>query len=245
MGAIEKQIYSLVKRKNPGNPLAYVRDIVRPLSMDTLTQCIRNCNDCSIGNGVRSLPYGNYNGSILIIRDFVSSEDLSESYVYPYNPNREPDVQISDTFLRHGIDLDQTLWMHAVNCCPHEIIGKRVCPRIPNKTELTNCRVFSDFAIRSFAPVFIFLMGSTALSMFLDVSMNDTHGRIISIHGTPAMPIYSPEYLAMTKEKMPDSYAIYKRVCDEDIERAASFLKQEYPTLLIKEKKENAIHGKH
>lgn len=235
MGTTEEKIYSLVKDKNPGNPLAYVRDIVRPLSMEKLTQCMKNCNDCEIGNGVRSLPYGSYNASILIIRDYIPKEDLNKDYVSPYNE------VIANEFERYGIDKNQLLWVNAVNCCPHEVIGKRVCARIPNKNELRNCKVFVDFAIQSFAPVFIFLMGTTALSMFIDSGMNEMHGHIVSIHGIPTIPVYSPEYLELTKEKMPDSYPIYQRVFEEDIERAVSFLKTEYPVLFTLNKKESVL----
>lgn len=241
MGAIEEQIYSLVKNKNPNNPLAYVRNIVRPLSIDKLIQCMKSCNDCSIGNNVRSLPYGNYNGSILIVRDFVSKEYLGKKYVYAYNENNESDAAVKQSIEQYGINTKQILWMNAVNCCPYEIIGKRTCSRIPNKTELCNCKVFVDFAIQSFAPVFIFLMGATALSMFIDIGINEMHGHFVSLHGIPAMPVYSPEYLQTVKEKMPDSYPICKKVFDNDIERASMFLRQRYPILFNSNVKKESV----
>lgn len=236
LNTIEKQIQYLVRNKNPGNPLAYVRNIVRPLSFERLTQCIKQCNDCSICNGPRSIPYGNYNGSILAIRDFVSKGHINDSYVYPYDNNNEDDVFFRHVLESYGIDMNQILWINAVNCCPYETINKRIYPRMPNKTELCNCKVFSHFAIESFAPIFIFLIGSTALSMFIDASMNDMHGHFISLHGITAMPIYSPEYLRNAKEKMSATYGIEERILKKDVQRASDFLRKTYPQVLSSQK---------
>lgn len=238
LDAIEKQILSLVKSKNPGNPLAYVRNIVRPLSFERLTQCIKQCNDCPISNGPRSLPYGNYNGSILIIRDFVSKEHINDRYIYSYDNNNESDVFVRYVLESCDINMNQTLWINAVNCCPYETINKHMYPRMPNKTELNNCEIFSRFAIESFAPIFIFLMGSTALSMFVNENMNDIHGRFISLYGITTMPIYSPEYLRNAKEKMPDTYDIKEKIFKEDMRRASDYLRQTYPQVLSIHKEE-------
>lgn len=245
MGMAEDTIYSLVAKENPGNPLAYVRDIVRPLSMNKLTECLKNCNDCKIGNDVRSIPYGNPNGSILILRDFIQEQDITKDYVYPYDEEKPYDKALCAVLEANALDMDQIIWLNAVNCCPHEMIEKRFCPRLPNQFELKNCRVFADFAIQSFAPVFIFLMGTTALSLFLDTKISEIHGHFITVNGVTAMPVYSPEYLAMISERMPESYPIYERIFKEDMKRAADFLRQEYPILIKSDTEEGGktIHA--
>ena len=59
------------------------------------------------------------------------------------------------------------------------------------------------------------------------------------------MPVYSPEYLAMISERMPESYPIYERIFKEDMKRAADFLKQEYPMLIKSDTEEGGktIHA--
>lgn len=240
----QEDILQIVKDAAPANPLAFVRDAVRTLSLQTINTCIQKCTDCPCHTNTRSMVCGDPYSPVLIIRENVSPDQIDQSIVLPYSKEskRDSDVLLTETFEYLHINPDKCLWMNAVQCCPQTQIGSQWTDRAPNKTETENCKTFVDFAIQAFAPSFIILLGNVALNMFFHTPIADVHGKQLSILGIPTIPIYSPEYILFAKSVMnPSLFEMYKDAFFTDFETAASSLYQLFPDNDLFIKKEKSV----
>lgn len=229
----QEQIKQLVEQENPANPLAYVRDIVRPLSQKKLNQYIKSCQDCATcSRRTKSAAYGNPYAPVLIVQDTIRKEQIESDAILPYDPTSS---FLVDTFLtqmlsKYAIDSNKLLWMHAIQCPLISVIDTETIYRTaPTIEEKQKCRIFLDFAIQAFAPMFILLLGNISLSMFIrDIGLSDIHGKLLHVLGVPAIATYGPDYLqylrAATGE---DSAKLFEEIFWQDIDTAVSFMKKE------------------
>lgn len=222
----EEQIYDLVWQKDPANPLAYVRDIVRPLSFDRLWICIKNCTDCPIHVYGKAMPYGSPYAPILVIKEPAAKT---------YDKTLPEDEMLRKTFEFYGLTMDKLLWMNAIQCQPKEQLAGKTIKRAPGQRELERCRTFISFAVQSFAPVFIFLFGTPAVHSFWNATVEQVHGRVLTVNSIPVMATYSTTYLRSLQATMPDTYDVYKDIFLQDMKTAHDFLAVKYPALYQKE----------
>lgn len=227
----EKKILNLVKQANPINPLSYVRDIVKEYSREKLDHYLLNCDICGLDYGPRSITKGNVHADLMIIGDSVSEAqlELGKDVVYPMEGTRG--LEMLETVLNHyHVNPDEVFYMNIVNCYPHKEIDGKILPRTPSKKEVTESKIFLDYAIDIVRPSVIVLLGSIALNVYKKEAISKARGNWIDVRGIPAMPTYHPEYFVQIEgKKHPDIIEELKIDFVDDIEKALLYLQDNYP----------------
>lgn len=190
---IRRKILSLIKQKDPDNPLEYVHDIVRDYAREKLDQHILDCRDCDICSEPKSITWGDTKARLLIVSESVCEEQsgLGRS-VYPLQDC--PQRSLLESAL--GEYYNKAFYINAVNCMPCRKTGQGIAFRLPSKTEVENCRVFTDFALDLVRPEAVLLLGPIALNLFEEKTMSEARGEIISVQGIPAVATYHPDYFS-------------------------------------------------
>ena len=135
---------------NSDNPLEYLRQIICPYSHKKLIKHINNCSDCKGACDIKSLPYGNPDANILIIKG-NATEDL------------EADSFFNELLDESGIDKDDIYVINSINCIFKRKDG---IERLPSEEERNNCKYFIDYAIDFVKPRIIIAMGSTIINSY-------------------------------------------------------------------------------
>lgn len=68
-----RQIFDLVEKANPNDPISFTVQAVKPLAIEKLNEAIENCRDCKIGQSdhcFKTISRGNENASVLMLYDF-------------------------------------------------------------------------------------------------------------------------------------------------------------------------------
>lgn len=225
----KEQILELIKNENPGNPIAYVHNIVQEYSRQKLDNHIKSCEDCDICNGIKSITKGNSNASVLIIGEAVSEDQVEEDikYVYPFE---NKSGELLNTVLESlNVNQDEIFYINAVSCRPYKQVGNEIIKRTPSKIEVNNCFTFVNYAIDVVKPQVIILLGGIALNMFKKDSISKARGGWIDIKGIPAMPTYHPGYFIEIEGKK-DSEIIDMLKWDfyTDIKNAFKYIQENY-----------------
>lgn len=217
----DSAIFNLVQGECSGNPISYVRNIVKPISYNVLNEQIKGCKDCALCNNTKHLISGNPYASILIIKD-SSTSDIEESF--DINSKDEETVLYRKIIESYNLNPDELMWVNSVACSLSDE------NKLYSKNEIKNCHIFLNNIIDSFSPLFIFCMGNTALRSFYDnTSLSDVHGKIIRINDIPSLATYSIEYLLNLKNNNELLYEQYKEIMFKDLENAIKYLDDLYP----------------
>lgn len=231
MNLIQWEIQNLVKQSGTNNPLRFVRDAVKTLSMNKLKEAMQYSIYPTKNYPVRGLPSGNPYGKILFIQDYIHAVDKDKKYVTPYEEDKK---KLIEEFLFHKFKISDFIWTYAVNICPYEEFKDSKVERSPNLQEINLSRTYVKYIIQAFTPVFIFLSGAAAFKMFFDSSFLNSIGNIYYLYEIPTMPIYNVDYLDELQIKLPDTFQSTNREYKDSIKKAAYFLKKEHPECFVK-----------
>ena len=215
----EKKILQIVRKVNPDDPLQYVHDIVRQDARKKLDLSILDCRKCPIHESTKALTYGPADASVLVISDYVFSEqDQRGGATYPF-VGTEAYGLLLRTFEFYGIPWNDLFFVSTVNCCPFLKIENDILYRIPTLPEKESCKPILEQAVRIVQPKLMIILGNVALNGFIKANLDAVHGRVLDIMGIPAIATYSPEYLLRCKEKDMDMYECEKNIFFSDFEK--------------------------
>jgi len=237
---LQKQLLDLVKKHQPeGVSLKdFVDDMIRQPAIDELNASIRRCDICPCcQNGFRSQTYGDAaKASVLIIGDFVLKNQLEAAEeqdgvktVFPYQGTEEWEL-LQKALTAYHVKPESLFWANSVQCLPQDTIGKHKLDRVPGVQEAEECKAYTDYIIRTLEPLYIILLGNTALNQYKHASIESVHGEEFEIYGIPAMPIYNPstilDIVATGDEEAIDEY---KSDFSEDLYQAFRHFQDKYP----------------
>jgi len=226
----QEQILNLVYDTDPDNPLQYVRNIVKDYSIQKMNTHIRNCQDCKICNGPKSIGIGNPNATVMIIGESISQDQINDNIdeVLPFdNKAGEMLYKILDDY---NVNKDELFIMNAVNCWPKKQIDNDYLTRTPTKKEVLNCSVFVNYAIETIQPQVIILLGNIALNMFRKDIISKTRGQWFKINGIDTIATYHPGFfLQIEGKKRKEDVDELKWDFYNDLITAFKFIKEKNP----------------
>lgn len=239
---MERQILDLVKLSNPSNPLQYVHNIVKDLSIEKLNNQILQCRDCESCNGPKSLTKGISNATVMIIGESVSEDQKNSDIVYPFE---NEGGEILDIVLEHyDINKEELFYINSVNCWPNKKVGSEYISRTPTKKEVDNCKVFLEYAIKVVQPRVIITLGGVALNSLFDEKLAITLERGVwkEYNGIVLMPTFHPAYFNKIKgKKDPELIEMQKMDFMNDIGKAFLYLEENYPDNNVNNSRINLI----
>lgn len=193
MEDIQKQILELVRKADVPDPIHYVDYAVEELAKETLNNFIKTCDYCEdCCGGTKSLVAGNPHAAIMIIGEYVLQSQSDKEYVKPYEGTTEG-VILQEIFEEFHVNPQQLLWMNVVNCFTHKAINGKKLKRAPKTSERENCQTYIDYAIDSFKPLYIIVLGNIAMNVFKNGVVGKERGEWFMIRDKiPAMATYSP-----------------------------------------------------
>lgn len=234
MTTAEEQILKLVEMENPDNPLAFVKNIVKPLAKTKLDQAILSCQECEIGcaSRGRTITKGNPNASIMIIGESLSQEQLSETENFPLEDSAGKHLESMLEYL--NVNPNELFYVNSVNCFPNRNGEKRSS----TVKERSSCKTFLDYAIQVVEPLLIICLGAVAVNGINEEigkkKISDIRGTYFSYRGVTVMPTYHPSYFDMLGGKVPDTLIQeYYTQFQDDIERAVLDLNKRFPSIGI------------
>lgn len=226
---IKEQIYNLVRDNCPidYNPVDYVLDIIKPLAVQKLNSCILECTNCKIcDSNIKTIFNGTGVEPIFIIGETALSTQTQNSI--PFDNSSKEGELLSILLDNYGIDKRKIAYMNSINCFTYRIDAKnKKIKRPPTQEEADNCYIYLEYAIRSFQPKMIILLGNIALNMFKNQSLYKIRGQKIEVLGIPAFATYSPSYL-LDLEEVIDNDNNRIEFC-EDIKKAFKWFNERYP----------------
>ena len=222
---IDEKILTLLKYKNPDDPLKYINDLTKGYCIDKLENKLLECKKCCISDfNAKSINSGNINSGILVINEDIPL-DL-------YNEMLKDDVDITfaanESFMNKfkqycnliGANYNYLFFIRCVNC----FIGKIVFNKETGKEEIVkalstinneekiNCfQFFLDKYIDVIKPYVIITLGSFASNMLFSVANNNTgnkfalmrdHGKVFKYKNIDVIPTYSSSFLDNKNNKM-------------------------------------------
>lgn len=237
---LQKQLLDLVKQHKPDDVSIkdFVDDLIRQPAIDEVNEQIKRCNICQCSqNGCRSQTFGDAaKASILVIGDFVLKDQLETAVdedgvktVFPYQGTEEWEL-LQKAFTGYHVKPEALFWVNAVQCLPQDTVGRHKLNRVPGVQEAAECKVYTDYIIRNLEPLYIILLGNTALNQYKHASIESVHGEEFEINGIPAMPLYNPstilDIVATGDEEAIDEY---KGDFSEDLYQALRHFWDMYP----------------
>lgn len=218
----------LANTEDISNPMKFARSIIKERAIQKVNDTILVCNDCKINAPLKTLGYGNLDASVMIIGDYPLKEQFSanKKVLYPF----EGTGYLNDfnaLFQRLSINKDELYWLNTIQCYP--VSNNKY--RCPYTHEIDRCSVFMKYMVDVIHPSMIILLGAVALNCFKKASMNEIHGQWIDAFTIPAIPTYSPAYIAQL-EKLGydiDKIKSLKDAMYKDIEIAFEYLRDKYP----------------
>lgn len=208
----EEKILQLIHEENPPNPLAYVKELVKPMMRNKIEQYITECEYCpNRFTGFKSIPFGNNDASIMIIGEQVlqSQLQLNKDIVYPFEGTQEMEI-FNTLFEEYHINTNQIFWVNAVNCLTQiELKGEKIF-RPFNISERNGCKLFLDNLIETINPNLIICLGASVYNLFKDEPFNKNKNQIFKINTIDAIALQSPTFLLQQREIKDEE------LCDED-----------------------------
>lgn len=226
----DHQIKQLIRIRDPSDPLQYAHNLVRDLAYVRLCEALRSCNDCDISCGVRTLPSGRTNAPVMVISEAACLNQKDFITTPARAANKE--FSLFNAFLeRYGINPDNIFYINAVNCFPfRENEAGDIVARVPMTKEVKNCRVFTDYAIKTVQPKLIILLGAVALNLFIKSSISAERGKLLEINGIPAVATYHPDYFEKIADKKdPDLIDELKIDFEHDLLEGFKTFEKMYP----------------
>lgn len=143
----------------------------------------------------------------MIIQDYDKGDDGAEK------------AFLEESFIISGINTKQCIWLNAVNCSLKK--------QMPKKKEIENCKIYLDYAIEAFRPLYIIIVGNTAFNSLNSKILNKEHGKWFFIRDNiPAIGIYS---LSMIENVGPDLADSMAKELDEDLLKIKERILIQYP----------------
>ena len=234
MDAIQQQIYDLVKKANPDNPLAFALNSVKPLAKLRLDDCISCCDACNICDAKqKTITYGNPNAPIMIIGESCSEEQYGEDCI-PLDDKYG--VLLKETLNELNVTKDSVFYTNSVNCFPYRYVKEKIVGRAPTVQERKNCKVFLDYAIDMVRPLLIICLGAVAVNSINEEigmsNINNIRGEYFTYRDIPVMPTYHPKFF-MNDYNDEELNEEYKKKFKDDITKAINWVNEEYPNLNI------------
>lgn len=233
---VENQILELVKKTDPDNPIAFVKNIVKPMACDKLNEAIKSCEDCEIGcnNAVKTITKGNPNASIMIIGESVSLDQIESGELinYPLEDSAGRYLQEMLDYLQ--VNENEIFYINSVNCFPQRNGNKRAS----TVAERSACKTFLDYAINLVEPLMIICLGAVAVNGINEEigkqNIRDIRGNYFMYRGINVMPTYHPGYFIELGGKIPDDLiAEYYKQFQNDIEKAFVDVDEFFPEIGI------------
>lgn len=220
---VKDKIYNLVRDNCPidYNPIDYVLDIVKPLGVQKLNNCILECTNCKIcDSNIKTVFNGTGREPILIIGETALS---TQGFSYaPFEKTKEGEL-LSILLDNYGINKKKLSYMNSINCFTNRDSKKRP----PTQEEAKNCYIYLEYAIRSFKPKMIIILGNIALNMFKEQSLYNTRGKQIEILGITAFATHNPSYLLEVEDVVKNDSS-RTEFC-EDMKQAFKWFNDKYP----------------
>ena len=233
---VKNTIYNLVKDNCPidYNPTDFVLDIIKPLAKDKLNQCIKECHECDIcKNNIKTFFNGTGNEPILIIGETALSSQNQDCY--PFEKSEEG-ILLSNILNDLCINFNQISWINSINCfCSRTDSQNNITKRPPTEQEAQSCSLFLNYAINSFRPKMIILLGNIALNMFKYERLQKILNKQIDIKGIPSFAVYSPTY-ALEMDKLNHDSSFVKDLY-EGLQHSFNWFNKQYPEYQIFNKK--------
>ena len=224
-----KRIISSIKAINPENPMEYVVNLIKPLTIESFNDKIYKCNKCSIGctgKEHKSSIFGNANSPILVITDYIKTNRINEKHTPLLDEYHSLDMWYS--LLKNiGVNGNLLLYCNCVNCFPYNNCNE---PRLPSLAEINNC--YNNIVyklIESIRPKMLIILGNVALRAFSHHSFLSVRGQMSEILGIPTMVTYTPSYFHKMLE-IKNEEVLEKEFDDfiEDINNAFLYFKTNY-----------------
>lgn len=204
MDKTQEKIMELVQQAAPMDPIHYVDYAVEGLAMEALNSGIKSCNACEeCHEGPRSIISGNPHGAILVVGEYILESQFRENVpeVKPFDRTAEGNLLL-ETFEELGVNQKQLIFMNVVNCFTHAKVGNEICKRAPKTSEISNCQCFVDYAINSFKPLSILVLGNIALNVFKKGVIAKDRGTWFNIRERiPSLATYSPTTVLQIKDE--------------------------------------------
>jgi uracil-DNA glycosylase family 4 len=230
MDDIQKQILELARKTNVPDPVHYVDYAVEELAKDKINEIIKTCDCCEeCCGGTKSIVGGNPHGSILMIGEYVLEEQNGSEAVIPFEGT--PEGQMIHSVLNSlHVNEEQLIWMNVVNCYTHKVVNGKSLKRAPKTSEQETCQLYIDYAINSFKPLYIVLLGNIAMNVFKKGVVKQERGKWFYIRDSiKAMPTYSPTYIRQMEEIGDEFVEDYRKEFQEDLSKVFKEAQKEYP----------------
>lgn len=230
MDDIQKQILELARKANVPDPVHYVDYAVEELAKDKINEIIKTCDCCEeCCHGTKSIVSGNPHGSILMIGEYVLEEQNGAEAVIPFEGT--PEGQMIHSVLNSlHVNEEQLIWMNVVNCYTHKVVNGKSLKRAPKTSEQETCQLYIDYAINSFKPLYIVLLGNIAMNVFKKGVVKQERGKWFCIRDSiKAMPTYSPTYIRQMEEIGDEFVEDYRKEFQEDLSKVFKEAQKEYP----------------
>lgn len=194
----DERIMHWLKKQNPKNPMGYLRSVAADYSIQKMNEAILNCKTCPCHNKRKSLPYGNPRGSILVVCENISTEQIENNptdkeIYYPLVGSSGYDYLLK-TFDFFKVNKNELMFINAVNCFT-PMDDNSLKSRTPKKCETQECKTYVNYMMDIMNPCGILLLGSVAMNLWNIDSITKARGKFIFANRIPAMPTFHPDFL--------------------------------------------------
>lgn len=227
---IKKEIARLLMKEQPKNPMEYMKSIARPFMISSIESAIRNTYD---KKRLWSGYTGHCDSTVLIFNENILEDQVTEyhskppyDHVYAMEDTKVKEILDKELYDLH-VNRNHIFYANAVNIFPHVIIDGKVKKRPPTAQEIEDNRIFAETLINTLEPALIILLGSVPMSMFGKGNIMKEHGKLLTVKGYPAMPIYNPTFLLdVEKLKSKEVAEEYWHDFRTDLRRAFHFVQE-------------------
>ena len=179
--------------RNPPDPMAYVKQIARPIALNQLERDINRCNNCTLCKDFIIQLHRNTDAPILVLTESVDEMQSTQKVVRPFEGalGSEAFTTVID---HYRVPRDLFYFANVVNGYPcKDVDGNRI-GRVPKTNEIEACKPFVEKLIALIEPKMILLLGSSALNAFKKEAITKFRGTLFTINGIPSIATYHPAY---------------------------------------------------
>ena len=187
------------------NPIRYVREAVRRLSIRKLKSCMVGCQACPCHCGTKTIPFGTGSIPLMCIMDYPTEQQaMAGKPIGMFDGANDVAQLLQEVFDPYNVDLNKVFFMNTVSCAPMRAVPKadgttEGVPRTPVTQEIQQCSLFVKYALDIIHPPMLIIMGNVASNVFVNEPISKAHGRWASYYGIPAKLTYSPRQVLEAK----------------------------------------------